>query len=74
MDRDSSSTSSWEYVDFELETRKGGPRGYPADGGRSPQVWGNRMWSERNGVKRKPSETWWCDNDEDSLQVNKTIL
>lgn len=28
MDRDSSSTSPWEYMDFELQTRKGDSREY----------------------------------------------
>ena len=29
MDRDRSSTSPWEYMGFELEVRKGGPREHP---------------------------------------------
>jgi hypothetical protein len=29
MDKDSDLTGAWEYLDFDLEVREGGPREYP---------------------------------------------
>jgi hypothetical protein len=50
MDAHSNSTRQWDYLDFELEIRNGGPREYPV-AVRSPE-------GEAYGEMRFPFDEW----------------
>jgi hypothetical protein len=61
MDTDSGSTSSWDYLDFELEIRGGGPREYPV-AVRSPA-------GEAQGEMRFPYDEWELKDRLQSLEI-----
>ena len=61
MDTHSGSTGSWEYLDFELEIRGGGPREYPV-AIRSPA-------GEAQGQMRFPFDEWELKDRLQSLEI-----
>ena len=61
MDAHSGSTSSWDYLDFELEIRGGGPRKYPV-AVRSPA-------GEAQGEMRFPFDEWELKDRLQSLEI-----
>jgi tetratricopeptide (TPR) repeat protein len=61
MDAQSGSTSSWVYLDFELEIRRGGPREYPV-AVRSPA-------GEAQGQMRFPFDEWELKDRLQSLEI-----
>ena len=61
MDAQSGSTSSWIYLDFELEIRRGGPREYPV-AVRSPA-------GEAQGQMRFPFDEWELKDRLQSLEI-----
>src|SRR5215218_9656074 len=61
MDTHSGSTSSWDYLDFELEIRVGGPREYPV-AVRSPA-------GEARGEMRFPYDEWELKDRLQSLEI-----
>jgi uncharacterized membrane protein HdeD (DUF308 family) len=61
MDTHSGSTSSWDYLDFELEIRGGGPREYPV-AVRSPA-------GEAQGQMRFPYDEWELKDRLQSLEI-----
>src|SRR5215218_9245305 len=61
MDAHSGSTSSWEYLDFELEIRGGGPREYPV-AVRSPA-------GEAQGQMRFPFDEWELKDRLQALEI-----
>src|SRR5919107_837696 len=61
MDVHSGSTSSWDYLDFELEIRGGGPREYPV-AVRSPA-------GEAQGQMRFPFDEWELRDRLQSLEI-----
>jgi hypothetical protein len=61
MDTHSGSTSSWDYLDFELEIRGGGPREYPV-AVRSPA-------GEAQGQMRFPFDEWELRDRLQSLEI-----
>src|SRR5215207_7599296 len=61
MDAHSGSTSSWDYLDFELEIRGGGPREYPV-AVRSPA-------GEAQGQMRFPFDEWELKDRLQALEI-----
>src|SRR5829696_6573090 len=61
MDAPSGSTSSWDYLDFELEIRGGGPREYPV-AVRSPA-------GEAQGQMRFPFDEWELKDRLQALEI-----
>ena len=61
MDAHTGSTSSWDYLDFELEIRGGGPREYPV-AVRSPA-------GEAQGQMRFPFDEWELKDRLQSLEI-----
>jgi tetratricopeptide (TPR) repeat protein len=61
METHSGSTSSWDYLDFELEVRVGGPREYPVTV-RSPA-------GEAQGQMRFPFDEWELKDRLQSLEI-----
>jgi hypothetical protein len=61
MDTGSGSTGSWDYLDFELEVREGGPREYPV-AVRSPA-------GEARAEMRFPFDEWELKDRLQSLEI-----
>src|SRR5215203_4505003 len=61
MDRSSGSPGRWEYIDFELEIREGGPRNYPVSV-RSPE-------GEAQEQMRFPFDKWELQNKLQALEI-----